>query len=637
MAEIVSAGATSDEVPSVALGRNVRRWDLPDLIQQHTDCVKNLEKHLAKYLADPSSLPAERPRCKPAKSDPTITTDGKGQLDAISYLEERRLRLSREILEARRSVDQRDAESYAFASYKDVEQAHATAYQYRHSRGKGRAFACEMQKHATGVSIELAPRPQDIIWQNLPMSRATRKNRMVWDSLWMLLLTIFFIGPNILTSVFLSDFSHLGQLWPTFQDNLEAHPVGFGIAQGILAPGVQFLFYFCLPIVFRRILTHSGDPSRTSRERHLTSRLYVFFVINQLIVFSVFAVAVRYVAAVVAAKDQSVWEAMRQGHLFTQLMTGLCNVSTFWVTWQMQQNLQAATDLAQLLPLATSWFQKRFLQPTPRELIELSAPQPIEYAAYYNAYLFSVTVGLCFATLQPIILPITAFFLIIDSWFKTYLVQYVLFTKTESGGAFWRMIINRLLVATVLSNAVVALIVGSQGVSTVDTIHNGSMLYAMIPLPLLMTGFKYYLLKQFDAKMGYIYPLPAKNRDGGGTEARPVTDDMEGKPNVSTDKFANTSLNVKFGHPALYAPLISPMAPPASNHLMAEVLDSASGRPGSSTSTDYDPVEGVQAGYGDSAIYMTPLRSEGSRHDATRPDSSRSLLEGSQQDKTTLV
>jgi hypothetical protein len=63
------------------------------------------------------------------------------------------------------------------------------------------------------------------------------------------LFTIAFVVPNILTSVFLSDFSHLGLVWSAFQTNLQAHPTGWAIAQGTLAPLVQTLMYLGVPIV----------------------------------------------------------------------------------------------------------------------------------------------------------------------------------------------------------------------------------------------------------------------------------------------------------------------------------------------------------------------------------------------------
>jgi hypothetical protein len=321
--------------------------------------------------------------------------------------------------------------------------------------------------------------------------------------------------------------------------------------------------YMGVPIVFRRLFTHSGDVSKTSRERHVTARLYAFFVFNNLVVFSVFGSAWRFVAGVIAASDQGVWHAIQDGHLFTKVMTGLCNVSTFWLTWQMQRNLGAAIDLSQAWIFTWSWIQRKCFSPTPRELIELSAPQPFPYADYYNNYLFVSTVGLCMGTLQPIILPITAFYLAMDCVFKKYLLQYVFITKTESGGRFWRLLVNRMLLAVLFGNAVIALVVGAQGVGSINSVGNGDMLYAMIPLPLLLVGFKWYCKRSYDDKLVYYSTVPYF--------------DLEGSQHPDHPKAKrNQKVASRYGHPALYKKLITPMVHAKSQHLLKEIYSNRS-------------------------------------------------------------
>ncbi|CAN9312591.1 unnamed protein product [Alternaria alternata] len=543
LVELVEQAKSIDTIPRTVIGRNVK--DLPKLIEAHDDAVRQLEKHLAEYLSNPNKLPAKRPTCKATKDDQAV--HGKGKLDAIDYLTDRIARLETTIKEVREGVDMRNPMPYGFASYAHIEDAHAVAYATR-------------KKGPAGCDVYLAPKPHDLLWQNLPMTRRTRRIRAFWDGLWVVLFTIAFVVPNILTSVFLSDFSHLGLVWPAFMTNLQAHPTGWAIAQGILAPLVQTLMYMGVP--FRRLFTHSGDVSKTSRERHVTARLYSFFVFNNLLVFSVFGSAWRFVAAVVAAQDQGVWEAIQDGHLFTKVMTGLCNVSTFWLTWQMQRNLGAAIDLSQAWIFLWSWFQRTFFSPTPRELIELSAPQPFPYADYYNNYLFVSTVGLCMGTLQPIIFPVTAFYIAMDSVFKKYLLQYVFITKTESGGRFWKLLVNRMLFAVAFADAVIALVVGANGVGSIDfdniQVGTGNMLYAMVPLPFLLFGFKWYCRRAFDDKLLYYSTLPYS--------------DVEGSHSVDHPKSKkSTKVSSRYGHPALYKKLLTPMVHAKSQHLLKEI------------------------------------------------------------------
>ncbi|KIW04562.1 hypothetical protein, variant [Verruconis gallopava] len=536
---------SSYDVPKVVVARNTGM--LPDLIEKHDQAVRQLEKYLAKYFSDPSRCPSTRPQCKVAEEDQGMY--GQLRADAIEYLQYRIRRLRLEIDEMRQRIDSNDTLSFGFASYTHIEDAHAVAYATR-------------KKAPHQSIISLAPKPHDLIWQNLDMSRATRRTRQFWDSLWMILLTIAYVPVNVLSAVFLSDFSHLGLLWPAFMRNLEAHPVSWGIAQGIVAPTFQYLIFLGLPSLFRRLYNHAGDTSKTSRERHVMSRLYAFFVFNNLIVFSVFGSAFRFLASVIEAQDQSVWDAIKHAHVFTNLMAGLCNVSTFWLTYQMQQNLGAAVDIAQLMPLLLGWFKRKFTHPTPRELIESTAPPPLDYASYYNSYLYVATVGMAIGILQPIIFPITAFYLFIELFFKRYMLQYIVITKIESGGSFWRTVINRLLAANVFCNAVVALIVGAQGVGSHDLIQdeaaNASMLYALIPLPFLIWAFKWVCSRTFDDKLRY-FSTVAKS-------------DMEDVDHMLRKYRKNDRVAVRFGHPALYKKLLTPMVDAKAENMLNQVL-----------------------------------------------------------------
>jgi hypothetical protein len=552
LVEIAEEAKSTKSAPKTAVARDVK--DLPRLIEQHNKTVRALESHLAKYLADPHRLPSQRPMCKPYKDD--WQDHGKDKVDAIEYLNYRRRKLEITIEEIRKTVDQRDPMPYGFVSYGHIEDAHSVAYAFR----KGAPH------HST---ITLAPKPNDLLWRNLSMTRSTRRVRGLWNGLWMVLLTIAFIPLNILSAVFLSDFSHLGLIWSNFGTNLNAHPVAWGIAQGIVAPTFQFLIFLVLPTIFRRLYNHAGDVSKTSRERHVMTRLYAFFIVNNLIVFSIFGSAFRFLAAVSQAQDQSVWNGIKNAHLFSNVMAGLCNVSTFWLTYQMQQNLSAAIDIAQLLPLIMAWWRQRFTHPTPRQLLELRAPQTFDYANYYNNYLYVATVGLCFGILQPIIFAVTAFYLVIELWFKRYLLQYVLITKTESGGLFWRTLVNRLLCSVILSNAVIALIVGAQGVGSNDLIGqtaiNAGMLYAMVPLPFLVWAFKWACSRTFDDKMRYYSTKSLADLDGGHSEVGTAL-------SAPREKRRSDRVGVRFGHPALYKSLIHPMVHAKSQHLLHEIF-----------------------------------------------------------------
>ncbi|KAI6822530.1 DUF221-domain-containing protein, partial [Hortaea werneckii] len=279
----------------------------------------------------------------------------------------------------------------------------------------------------------------------------------------------------------------------------------------------------------------------------------------------------------------SAWDAIVDSEPFVKIVSTLCQVSPYWVSWLLQRNLGAAIDLSQLTNLAWGSFSRRFLSPTPRQLIELSAPQPFDYASYYNYFLFYSTVAFCYAGLQPLALPVTAFYFWIDSWIKKYLLLYVFITKYESGGMFWRTLFNRVLVFTVLGNIVIALLVGAQAVGVYEgNVANWGMLVAMVPLPFLIAGFKWYCARTFDDEIHY-YQMGKAMKDAewhAGNEQKRRKGDRVG---------------VRFGHPVLYKPLMTPMVSAKAQHLLKQVY---SGR----TSLDDN---GTVAGFSD--VYMDAM------------------------------
>jgi len=550
----------TDSTPRAAIGRNVK--DLPDLVEEHEEAVRRLEGYLSKYLKNPDKLPAKRPICTASKKDQSYS---KGQkVDAIEYLSSRIKELEHQIKEVRETVDKRNALPFGFASYEKISEAHGTAY-----------IARKQGPH--GTNIRLAPRPHDLVWRNLTLLRKDRKWKNFINNLWIALLTALWTGPNVFIAIFLSNLANLAKVWDGFADSYNGHPQWWGIVQGVAAPAITTLFFYFLPRIFRRLCINAGDMTKTSRERHVTHKLYTFFVFNNLVLFSLFAAFWGFAATVIQTSQDNndgAWENIKNAHFGRTVMTKLIQISPYWISWLLQRNLGAAIDLGQLVNLAWRSFSKRFLSPTPREMIELSAPQPFDYAAYYNYFLFYSTVALCFATIQPLVLPVAAFYFWLDSYLKKYLLLYVFITKYESGGMFWRSIYNRMIFAMLLSNVVVILVIVCNG----DYAAHWDMLVAMAPLLMGLAGFKWYCAREFDDAIHWYQKGKAM------TDVEVAAGERKSRKG---DKVGS-----RFGHPVLYQPLMTPMVSKKAQHMLKQVY-------GGRTSLDDNRYAG---GYSD--VYM---------------------------------
>ena len=184
--------------------------------------------------------------------------------------------------------------------------------------------------------------------------------------------------------------------------------------------------------------------------------------------------------------------------------------------------------------------------------------------------------ALAFGGLQPLALAITALYFWLDSFAKKYMLLYIFITKYESAGMFWRTLFNRMLVNVILSNVVIALLVASQG-------DNGHwiMLAAMAPLPFLIWAFKWYCARTFDDKIHYY----STGKALGDAELAKTEHKRRKGDRVAT----------RFGHPALFKPLMTPMVAAKSQHLLKSIY---SGR------TSLEDSRGM-AGYSD--VYMDTM------------------------------
>lgn len=171
--------------------------DLPELIKQHDEAVFKLEEVLAKYLKNPDSLPNARPTCKPFSDDKSIPRGTK--VDAIEYLQNRIDNLEKKIYAVRENIDSREAERYGFISYPTISQAHVAA-------------KAAKRQHIKGTTIKLAPKPADIIWENLILAKKQRRTNAVMGNLLFGLLSVVFVVPNALIAVFLSDISKIAEV-----------------------------------------------------------------------------------------------------------------------------------------------------------------------------------------------------------------------------------------------------------------------------------------------------------------------------------------------------------------------------------------------------------------------------------------
>lgn len=424
---------------------------------------------------------------------------------------------------------------YGFASYTTAKSAHATVL-------KGKDYSFD-----SGIHMRLAPPPEQLLWNNLNLTRAQQGTKqLLINSLYGLLLILWII-PSAFIGCFLANLNRLGSVWPEFSKAMQASPVGFAILQGILAPMVTTLVFAALPVIFRRFSHMQGKITRLDREQEVLRKLYAFFFLDNYFLFTIMGVIWDIVAQVLQqtqrakASGQSltfdeVWSSLRVAQ---RISTAVVNLSSFWVLYLLRSIFALFAGSAQPVTLLSRLGQyvKIKQKPTPREKAEDAMPQPFQYAVSFLSILFNATIALGFTSIQPLVIPIAMILFALAIPVKTYMIINMQITKYESHGMYWPLVNDMTLFATAIGNLILLCVVWTQGGFQV----------AVGAVPLVATVIIFKIIQYFLLERRFVFP-----------ESR--ADSIANELNVFADPQEDELLlSDYYEHPACHVPLERPL------------------------------------------------------------------------------
>ncbi|KZV92781.1 DUF221-domain-containing protein [Exidia glandulosa HHB12029] len=534
---------------AVHIGRKVGK--LPELVEYHNDAVRELETYLVRYLKGG----------RIGKKRPTISKGGAcgcggEKKDAIDFYTAKLKKTEAAVEQWRNDIDLRQAESYGFASLASVPYAHIVA----------RLMA---SKHPKGTTVTLAPNPKDIIWGNLNMSPAERASKRTVGFLWLSLVASLNTVPLLIISFF-ANLAALAAYVPLLNDWGQASPFTYNLASAVLPPTISAIFGYFLPIIMRKLSKYQGATTRTRLDRAVVARYFAFLVLSQLVIFSLIGVIFTSVTEIVKAvgKHLSVGDILKNlNKLPDSIHRTYIQQSNYWLTFFPLRGFLAVFDLAQVLKLVWTSIKTHVFGRTPRDIREWTKPPDFEYAIYYCNLLFMGTVGFTFAPLAPLVAVAAAVVFWVSSAVYKYQLMYIFVTKIESGGRLWNVVINRLLFSLLFMHLLMTLTIGLRiGFTSWTWI-------ATIPPMLAVAGFKKYLTATFDNQFRYYIPSEEAIRK---SQVHSANADNHGH-----------RLEKRFGHPALYADLFTPMVHAKMVHLLPQVYSGNIGQ-SSANLDEYD-------------------------------------------------
>ncbi|CAB4436024.1 unnamed protein product [Rhizophagus irregularis] len=506
---------------------------LPDFVVEREAAVRGLESAFVKYLKGYNKVADKRPEHR-------MHLFFGAKVDSITFYTNRIGTTEARISELRKDPTERKALNYGFVSFESIYHAHSVARQLDSVPSVG------IRHESLGApAVHLAPTPKDIIWGNLSVPAAVRKTqRWIGRFFFVALCFLWLIPLGFITTA--GQIRNIVKIFPFLKDLLYEHDFIAGLIESWMTPMILALFVIILPIILRYLTKAQGIVTYSETERSVLGKLYLFFFINNLILYTISSTVWDIVAKVKASIDAGYLDLddlkknITNSKFLDEIAESAIKVSFFWINYISLSGLFAVWDLAQLVQLIYIWFKKKLLSPTPRNLKELSMPPDFDYPVYYNTHLFFFTLGILYSVIAPLILVFCYLYYVLAYLVYRYQLMYVFNTKIETGGVYWKAVFNRLIVAIIFWQLTMI------GVMNLKGAHIQSVTVA--PLIFLTLMVKLYCTNRFDQSTKYY--VPDIERAG-----KPTTkDDIVDKGKRKEEHVFNV-----FGHPALTAELIVPM------------------------------------------------------------------------------
>ncbi|KAI8618518.1 hypothetical protein BC830DRAFT_1108413 [Chytriomyces sp. MP71] len=304
--------------------------------------------------------------------------------------------------------------STSFVVFKDAFYPHVAARSiiYNTPWVMGEKFACV--------------HPNDVIWKNANTPYLTRECRAALANLISFAMIIFW-GAIVAAVLSVADLANLGKSVPAVQTFLDNNETLANVIGGILPSIVVSVLLSLVPPILAALAVFGGSPLNTVTDNAVFSGYFLFQVID------VFAVNVVGGSILTSFKQI----ADRPSSVLNILAQSIPQSANFFIQFLLVRGLSAPSmELLQVSRLVTGPIMAWLFGKTPRALFAGRQPPVFVYATAMASHSLTVTIGLTFSILAPIVMFFVVAYLALYTAVYMYMMQYVYNIKTSTGGKF---------------------------------------------------------------------------------------------------------------------------------------------------------------------------------------------------------
>ncbi|KAJ1881140.1 hypothetical protein H4R99_000650 [Coemansia sp. RSA 1722] len=359
------------------------------------------------------------------------------RVDAIDHWRQQLFATDRQLHTAREAFYASEAGTVAFVTMRRPVDAHVLSQLSVHARPD----TCKLR---------MAPEARSVVWTNAGKPFSKKMLRYIWGLLMTVALLLLWCVPVVLISTLIS-LRFLVTRAPGLANVVENNRFVRSLLSYTLPSLILTIFTTILPRLLWGFVLTGGDRTFATADKNMFIRHLYFLVIYIVVIFGM---------------SGSVWSSVYDlftdfGDFWSRLVLILPQMASWYVVYVMLYG--AGYQVLKLLHLK-SVCRFLFLQAkahTPRDYMKAISPVFIDWGTFQPYTLLFFFIGVLYAHLQPLLLPMTVLYYIVGLFVMKYMCVYAWYFRQQTAGAIWPVVFRRLSLFVLLYQALTTAVFAS--------------------------------------------------------------------------------------------------------------------------------------------------------------------------------
>ncbi|KAJ2648554.1 hypothetical protein IWW40_003859 [Coemansia sp. RSA 1250] len=343
------------------------------------------------------------------------------RVDAIDYWRDALFAADLQLQRARETFDRGEGGTTAFVTMTNAIDAQTISQLHVHARPD----TCK---------IRMAPEARAIVWKNIGRPYSSKVLRYLVGVLMTIALLLLWCVPVILISTLIS-LRFLVTRSAGLAEAVKNSQFLRSLMSYTLPSLILTIFMTILPRLLWSFVLVGGDRAYSIADKNMQIRHLYFLVIYIVVIFGM---------------SGPVWANIYDlftdfGGFWSQLVNALPQMATWYCVYVMLYG--AGYQVLKLLHLK-SVCRYLFLQAkahTPRDYMKAISPVFIDWGTFQPYTVLFFFVGILYAHLQPLLLPMCLLYFLIGTFVMRYMCIYSWYFRQQTAGMIWPVILRRMV------------------------------------------------------------------------------------------------------------------------------------------------------------------------------------------------